>query len=64
MKKPDIDLAACNLCLGCFVVCPDVFRLQAAGGYLEVVELPSYPDKEVQEAINICPRGAIAWKEE
>jgi len=31
-------------------------------GYVEVMELEEYPEKEVIEAINICPADCIGWE--
>lgn len=63
MKKPDIDIGACTLCMGCVEFCPEVFRYNAAG-YIEVVELEQYPEKDVDETIKFCPEDCIAWIEE
>ena len=63
MKKPAVDLSLCSLCEGCVEVCPSVFRLNNAG-YIEVVELASYPEMEVNEAIKYCPEDCIYWEEE
>ncbi len=62
MKKPAVDLSQCSLCEGCIEVCPSVFRLNDAG-YIEVVELSSYPEMEVSEAIKYCPEDCIYWEE-
>jgi ferredoxin len=61
MKKPVIDLSQCSLCEGCVEVCPSVFRLNDAG-YIEVAELSSYPEMEVNEAIKYCPEDCIYWE--
>lgn len=62
-RRPVVDLGCCLLCEGCLEVCPEVFSLNPAGGYLEVAELEVYPEEAVQEAINICPADCIAWEE-
>jgi ferredoxin len=62
MKVPVIDLSRCSVCQGCVEVCPSVFRLNDAG-YIEVVELSSYPGMEVNEAIKYCPEDCIYWEE-
>ena len=62
MKIPIVDLSQCNLCEGCIEVCPSVFRLNDAG-YIEVVELSSYPEIEVSEAIKYCTEDCIYWEE-
>ena len=63
MKKPEIDIGACSLCMGCVELCPEVFRYNDAG-YIEIVELEQYPGEEVDEAIMLCPEDCIAWREE
>jgi len=62
MKKPDVDIGICSLCMGCVELCPQVFNYNDAG-YIEVVELEQYPEKEVDEAIKYCPEDCIAWIE-
>ncbi|MFC1567232.1 ferredoxin [Thermodesulfobacteriota bacterium] len=62
MKIPVVDLSQCNLCGGCIEVCPSVFKLSSAG-YIEVIELSSYPESEVEEAIKLCPEDCICWEE-
>jgi len=32
-------------------------------GYIEVIELSSYPEIEVEEAIKCCPEDCIYWEE-
>lgn len=64
MQIPTVDLSLCTLCMGCVAVCPAVFRLNEAAGYLEVVEMAAYPQSEVDEAIKYCPEDAISWEEE
>ena len=61
MKRPVIDLSDCILCGVCQDVCPEVFRLSAAG-YIEVVEMPDYPRSRVDEAIKNCPADCIVWE--
>jgi ferredoxin len=63
MRKPDIDIGACTLCLGCVELCPAVFRYNDAG-YIEIVELEQYPENDVDEAIKFCPEDCISWIEE
>ena len=62
MKVPVVDIGACTLCLGCVEVCPDVFR-ENDSGFIEVVEMESYPEAEVDEAIKYCPEDCIDWEE-
>lgn len=63
MKRPVIDLAECTRCEGCIALCPAVFRLNEAG-FLEAVDLPEYPEGEIDEAIKNCPARCIRWEQE
>jgi len=63
MKQPVIELSDCISCGVCAEVSPEVFRLSDAG-YIEVVELDSYPEDEVNDAIKYCPTDCISWIEE
>lgn len=61
MKVPVVDIGTCTLCMGCVEVCPEVFRVNDAG-YIEVVEMESYPEAAVDEAIKYCPEDCISWE--
>ncbi len=63
MKTPVVDLSDCSLCGGCIDVSPSVFRMNEVG-YIEVIDLPSYPEEEVDEAIKYCPEDCILWETE
>ena len=63
MKVPDVDLSRCSACGACIEVCTFVFRMNDAG-YIEVIELTSYPETDVNEAIKYCPEDCIYWEEE
>ena len=63
MKVPVIDIGACTLCMGCVEVCPEVFQ-QTDAGYIEVIELETYPEEAVNEAIKYCPEDCIDWEEQ
>ena len=63
MKKPDIDFGACTLCMGCVEVCPKVFRYNDAG-YIEVIDLQEYSEKDIDDAIMFCPEDCISWLED
>jgi len=63
MRKPDIDIGACTLCMGCVEICPEVFRYNDAG-YIEIEDRPDYSEKEVDEVIMLCPEDCISWHEE
>lgn len=60
MKRPVVELSDCIRCEVCVEVCAAVFRLNDAG-YIEVAQLPSYPETEVNEAIKNCPKDCIEW---
>jgi len=62
MKVPVVDLSECNLCGVCEDVCPKVFRLNDAG-FVEVLELPAYPESDVEDAIRNCPTDCISWED-
>ena len=63
MKIPDIDIGACSLCMGCVEICPHVFRHNDAG-YIEIIEQSEYSEKDVDEAIMLCPDDCITWIED
>ncbi len=62
MRIPTIDHGDCTLCEGCIIICAEVFSLNPAG-YIEVADLDIYPEKEVAEAIMLCPVSCIHWEE-
>ena len=57
-----IDLGRCSECQGCIEVAPDVFRYNKATGCMEVIDLASYPEDKVKEAIKNCPKDCILWE--
>jgi ferredoxin len=61
-KVPVLDLGSCTDCEGCIEVCPEVFRRNDMG-FIEVIDLPAYPEECVQEAIKCCPADCISWEE-
>lgn len=61
MKRPVVELSDCILCEVCAAVSPAVFKLNDAG-YIEVIELPVYPEDEVDKAIKNCPADCIFWE--
>ena len=62
MQRPVVDMGACTLCGGCIEVCPQVFS-ENDFGHIEVADLDSYPEDEVNEAIKYCPEDCITWEE-
>ena len=63
MKQPSVELSDCISCGVCVEVSPAVFRLNDAE-YIEVAELETFPQNEVNEAIKYCPTDCISWIEE
>ena len=62
MKIPVVELSDCIKCEVCVEVCPAVFRMNDAG-YIDVADLSSYPEPEVEEAIKNCPADCVHWAE-
>ncbi len=62
-KRPTIDLHLCTDCESCLVLCPRVFRKNPETGLIEVRDLSSYPEEELQEAMALCPAQCIRWEE-
>ena len=60
METPVVELGDCILCGICIEVAPSVFKLSSAG-YIEITELPVFPETEVDEAIKNCPSDCISW---
>ena len=60
METPVVELGDCVLCGICIEVAPSVFKLNSAG-YIEISELPVYPETEVDEAVKNCPADCISW---
>jgi ferredoxin len=49
--------------MGCIEICPEIFRFNDAG-YIEIIDLPKYPEEEVNDVIMMCPEDCIAWIDE
>ncbi len=62
MKFPVVELSDCIRCGICAEVCPEVFRMNAAG-YVEVLDLSAYPQEAVDEAVKNCPADCIFWEQ-
>ena len=62
MKIPVLELSECIQCGICEEVSPSVFNLTDLG-YVNIAELPEYPESEVDEAIKNCPADCIHWEE-
>jgi len=61
-EAPVIDIRECSDCGTCLELCPSVFRKNDVSGFIEVRELPEYPENEIQEVISFCPKGCISWE--
>jgi len=61
MKIPVVELSDCIVCGVCVEACPGVFRLNDAG-YIEVLDLKSFPEEEVNDAVKYCPADCIFWE--
>ena len=61
VRFPDVN-ETCIGCSACTVVSGEVFEMNDEG-HSEVIEMDSYEDKMVDEAITACPVDAISWKE-
>jgi ferredoxin len=62
MRYPIVELSDCITCGVCVEICPHGFRMNDAG-FVEVIELPSYPESDVNDAIKYCPVDCIHWEE-
>ena len=61
-KQPVIDASLCSDCETCMELCPTVFRRNEATGLMEVVDLPEYPEEEINRVIGYCPEDCISWE--
>ena len=62
-KTPSIDMGHCTGCDSCLTICPAVFHRNAETGWIEVRDMPQYPDEGVEEAMIMCPADCITWEE-
>jgi ferredoxin len=62
MKIPEVELSQCDLCGICVEVAPSVFRINDSG-FVMVIDLPAYPEDDVDEAIKHCPADCIYWED-
>jgi ferredoxin len=63
MKRPVVELSDCIRCDVCVEACPAAFRMNDAG-FVEVIDLSSYPEEEVNDAIKNCPADCIYWEKD
>jgi ferredoxin len=62
-RFPVIDIGKCTECGSCMEICPQVFQKNSETGLIEALDLPEYPEDDVQEAISMCPADCIFWEE-
>ena len=62
MRAPIVELSDCIKCGVCTELCPEVFRMNDAG-FIDIIDLPEYPEIEVNEAVKYCPVDCIYWDE-
>ncbi len=53
-----VNMECCILCGVCTDLAPHAFELNDAG-YIDVLDLDDYEDKDIREAVNNCPRHCI-----
>jgi len=58
-QVPVIAIRECSDCGTCLELCPSVFRRNDASGFIEIQDLPEYPEDEILEAIRWCPKDCI-----
>ena len=63
-RAPVIDRSQCTDCESCLEICPAVFRRNGETGEIEVIDLDRYPEKEIREAMSMCPSDCILWDDE
>src|SRR4030066_56182 len=47
----------------CEEICPEVFRVDENLGYAQLLDLETYPEDKINEAIIACPGRCIDWNE-
>ncbi|SCX90024.1 ferredoxin [Desulfoluna spongiiphila] len=62
-RTPIVELSDCVLCELCTDLCPKVFVINT-NDYVQVMELDTYPEPEVDEVIKNCPADCITWEEQ
>ena len=63
-KTPALNGMTCTDCEACLDLCPSVFKRNTETGHIEVQDLDQYPEDEIQEVINCCPKDCITWEED
>jgi ferredoxin len=54
----------CIACGTCEEICPEVFTLNEALGFAQVMNLSGASKEKIQEAIDACPVACIHWADE
>ncbi|MDI6790817.1 MAG: ferredoxin [Thermodesulfobacteriota bacterium] len=62
-KRLYIDPKECKACGACEEICPEVFRVDEDLGYARILDLETYPEDKINEAIITCPGRCIDWDE-
>ncbi|MDQ7837408.1 MAG: ferredoxin [Thermodesulfobacteriota bacterium] len=62
-KRLYIDPKECKACGACEEICPEVFRVDENLGYAQILDLETYPEDKINEAIVACPGRCIDWNE-
>lgn len=69
-RVPVVDQECCIGCEVCVQICPEVFRMDDAGGdghghghdHKSVVHNPTgAPEAKIEEAMDSCPSACIYW---
>jgi len=63
-KRLYIDPKECKACGACEEICPEVFRVDEDLGYARILDLETYPEDKINEAIIACPGRCIDWDED
>ena len=61
-RRPTVK-ANCIWCWACAMVARDVFEIDENFWVAKAVRLDDYEGKSVDDAISVCPVGAIEWIE-
>jgi ferredoxin len=62
-KRLYIDPKECKVCGACEEICPEVFRVDEDLRYARILDLETYPEDKINEAIIACPGRCIDWDE-
>lgn len=63
MIRPYVDLSECTLCGVCTEIAPGVFQINDAG-YVEIIDMKTYPEEIVRDAMKNCPASCIHDEED